>query len=79
MLGGFPNDAALALRVFDTLVAITQASDGKQGGVHTASRDREVVSRLRDACDHAVIVLARRWLRRAPSTRRGCAKCSMPR
>ncbi|SDE51099.1 AGE family epimerase/isomerase [Belnapia rosea] len=65
VLGWAPEGAALALRAFDSLVAVAQAPDGKTSFIHTFSPGGHVVSPLRDAYDHAFIVLACSWLWRA--------------
>jgi mannose-6-phosphate isomerase len=65
VIGWCPEGAALALGAYDRLVEIGHAPDGQGGFVHSVTPDGQVVSPLRDAYDHAFLVLAFAWLLRA--------------
>ncbi len=64
VIGWYPDGATLALGAYDRLVEIAHAPDGKSGFVHSVAPDGQVVSPLRDAYDHAFLVLAFAWLLR---------------
>ncbi|WP_052214036.1 AGE family epimerase/isomerase [Belnapia sp. F-4-1] len=65
VIGWYPAGAGLALRTFDRLVGIAHAPDGQGGFAHSVTPEGQVVSPLRDAYDHAFLVLACAWLLRA--------------
>lgn len=65
VIGWYPEGAALALGVYDRLVEVAHAPDGRAGFVHSVTPEGQVVSPLRDAYDHAFLVLALAWLLRA--------------
>ncbi len=58
VIGWYPEGAALALRAYDRLVEVAQAPDGQGGFVHSVTPGGQVANRLRDAYDHAFLVLA---------------------
>ncbi len=70
VLGWHPDGTALALRAFDRMVAVAQAPDGRRGFIHTFLPDGMVANPLRDAYDHAFIVLACAWLLQASGAAR---------
>ena len=65
VIGWYPEGAALALGAYDRLVEVAHAPDGRGGFVHSVIPEGRVVSSLRDAYDHAFLVLAFAWLLRA--------------
>ncbi|SDE31982.1 AGE family epimerase/isomerase [Belnapia rosea] len=65
VLGWYPDGAGLALRACDGLVEIAHAPDGRGGFIHSFGPDGRVENPLRDAYDHAFLVLAFAWLLRA--------------
>jgi mannose-6-phosphate isomerase len=65
VIGWYPEGAALALGAYDRLVEVAHEPDGRRGFVHSVTPEGQVVSPLRDAYDHAFLVLAFAWLLRA--------------
>ncbi|WP_052389825.1 AGE family epimerase/isomerase [Belnapia moabensis] len=65
VIGWYPDGTALALGAYDRLVAAAYSPDSKGGFVHSVTRQGRVVSPLRDAYDHAFLLLAFAWLLRA--------------
>ncbi|MBL6082776.1 AGE family epimerase/isomerase [Belnapia sp. T18] len=65
VIGWYPEGAALALGAYDRMVSVAYSPDGKGGFVHSVTPGGHVVSPLRDAYDHAFLVLALAWLLRA--------------
>lgn len=64
-LGWFPPGLALALDALEFLLARCRAPDGKPGYVHLLAADGSVQDPLRDAYDHAFLLLALCWLAKA--------------
>lgn len=73
VLGWHPAGAALALRAFDALLPLAENPDGAGGFVHRLRPDGSVADPLRDAYDHAFLVLAFAWLHRATGEARVAA------
>lgn len=57
-LGWFPEGRAIALKGLEYLLAKAKSPDGAPGFVHILAADGTVVNPLRDAYDHAFVLLA---------------------
>ncbi len=64
-LGWAPDGRQIALTAFDRLMATYWAADGAPGFVQAVTPDGSIQTPLRDAYDHAFVVLALAWLSRA--------------
>jgi mannose/cellobiose epimerase-like protein (N-acyl-D-glucosamine 2-epimerase family) len=73
VLGLHPQGTALALGVFDRLLAAAEAPDGAPGFVQALAPDGTVQDPTRDAYDHAFLVLAFAWLSKASGAPRVAA------
>jgi mannose/cellobiose epimerase-like protein (N-acyl-D-glucosamine 2-epimerase family) len=57
-LGWYPKGSEVAMRGLDYLLAKAKAPDGRPGYVHLLDSDGSVINSMRDAYDHAFVLLA---------------------
>ena len=57
-LGWYPKGSEVAIRGLDYLLAKAKAPDGRPGYVHLLDSDGSVINSMRDAYDHAFVLLA---------------------
>jgi mannose/cellobiose epimerase-like protein (N-acyl-D-glucosamine 2-epimerase family) len=57
-LGWYPKGSEVAMRGLDYLLAKAKSPDGRPGYVHLLDSDGSVINSMRDAYDHAFVLLA---------------------